>query len=381
MTVAASELPCNTKLLRITDIQNGKVNWEKVPFVEATESDQKKYGLRRGDIVFARTGATTGKSFLIRECPEKAVFASYLIRVRLKTEKVEPAYLSSFFNTPLYWNQIKKNSSGSTQAGVNSTKLKTIKVPLPPLSEQSHIAAILDTADALREKRRQVIAKLDELLQAVFLYMFGDPKIHSSWERLPVEQFAVSKKGSIRTGPFGSQLLHSEFVDRGVSVLGIDNAVRNEFIWEKRRYITKEKYQSLKRYKVYPDDVIITIMGTCGRCAIIPKDIPDAINTKHLCCITLNKKVCLPEYLHGCFLMHPEVLKQLGVSSKGAVMPGLNMKIIKELKIPLAPLPQQKKYTGLYNLIKLQIKQHKDLLVRYDDLFFSLQQRAFKGEL
>lgn len=161
------------RFLRITDIQGGTVNWSTVPGCNAS-GDLGQFSLRPGDVVFARTGGTTGKSFLLRECPDCAVFASYLIRVR-PGPRVNPLYLSYFFDSPAYWRHIASSSNGSAQPGVNASKLRELLVPVPPLSEQRRIADILDGADALGRKRREVLRRLDDLLRSVFLETFGDP--------------------------------------------------------------------------------------------------------------------------------------------------------------------------------------------------------------
>jgi len=214
---------------------------------------------------------------------------------------------------------------------------------------------------SLIDFRVRLLAALDFLKESVFSEHFV--RLAQSWPEIPVEDLGTD----IRTGPFGSQLLHTEFVDAGIAVLGIDNAVANEFRWSERRFITQQKYAALKRYTVRPRDILITIMGTCGRCAIVPDDIPTAINTKHLCCITLDSSRVVPEFIHAAFLMHPAILRQLGVHAKGAVMPGLNMGIIKALKLPLPPIALQEEFNRHFTYL--------------DSLFASLQHRAFRGEL
>ncbi len=234
-------------------------------------------------------------------------------------------------------------------------------------------------ADGLRAKRRESIALLDTLTQSIFLDMFGDAD--PGWTRGVVLDAAADHKGSIRTGPFGSQLLHSEFVDAGVAVLGIDNAVNNVFRWGERRFITDSKYQELSRYRVYPGDVLITIMGTTGRCAVVPDDIPIAINTKHLCCISLNPQKCLPEYLHAYFLHHPDARDYLGRQGKGAIMVGLNMGLIKAMPLILPPIDLQARFAARLNVVGQALDAAIRASAEVDSLFATLQARAFRGEL
>jgi type I restriction enzyme S subunit len=260
--------------------------------------------------------------------------------------------------------------------GLNRNDAYSKQIYVPILHEQRRIAAILDQADELRRKRRVALCRLDDLVQAQFITGFCRGNV-VNWPELSVAD--VSKV--IRTGPFGSQLLHSEFTNGGIAVLGIDNAVHNEFRWDERRYISEAKYRDLQRYRVFPRDVLITIMGTCGRVAIVPQDIPVAVNTKHLCCLTLDEERCLPEFLQAALLRHPDVLRQLGVRERGAVMPGLNMGLIKETKLRLPPIELQRAFADQVGTIDKLKTRHRAHLAKLDALFASLQHRAFRGEL
>jgi len=301
------------------------------------------------------------------------------LKAAIPTFALNSRYLLHYFQNAS--EVIERLGAGATVKGVTLEKLGQLDIPIPPLDEQKRIAAVLDKADALRRQRQESLELTEKLLQSVFIDMFIRNPDAADWTTQSVEWMAKDAKGAMRTGPFGSQLLHSEFVDRGIAVLGIDNAVKNRFEWGQPRFITPEKYQGLKRYKVFPGDLIITIMGTLGRCAIVPDDIPEAINTKHLCCITLDRAKCLPEFLHAAFLNHPDVLRQLGVRTKGAVMPGLNMGIIKDLELPMPPIELQKEFMRIVSHCTALQADQEDSQATTEKLFGSLQQRAFRGEL
>lgn len=345
---------------------------EKISLREIQKRRMKIYPART--VVFAKSGMSSTKGLVYKLRGECCV-VNHLATIQC-TGEVTPEFVARWF---------EKNSPSRlvANAAYPSIKISDIRkelLPSPPLAEQKRIAEILDAADALRAKRRETLTQLDTLLQSTFIDMFGEPE-SEGWEITKVENVAQDRKGSIRTGPFGSQLLTSEFVDSGIAVLGIDNAVQNEFQWGERRFITPAKYRQLERYTVQPGDVLITIMGTCGRCAIVPEDIPNAINTKHLCCITLDQKKVLPQFLHSYFLLHPIARQYLSQSAKGAIMSGLNMGLIKAMPIPLAPLSLQEDYSNLAFAIERQKACCRAHLDELDALFASLQSRAFKGEL
>jgi len=125
------------KLLRITDIQNNKVNWDTVPYSDF-EDNVQNYILEEGDILFARTGATVGKSYLVNKISISSIYASYLIRVK-SSKLVLPAYVKFFFESGFYWEQISMNAVGVGQPNVNGTSLANLRIPLPPYNEQIRI--------------------------------------------------------------------------------------------------------------------------------------------------------------------------------------------------------------------------------------------------
>jgi type I restriction enzyme S subunit len=129
-TAKSSSTYKGPKYLRITDIQNKSVNWSEVPNCEISNEEKSKFLLSKGDIVFARTGATTGKSYLI-DVEVDAVFASYLIRIKPDPKKLDSEFLYYFFQSAYYWDEIADGISGSAQGGFNASKLQAMGVSFP----------------------------------------------------------------------------------------------------------------------------------------------------------------------------------------------------------------------------------------------------------
>ena len=152
------------RLLRITDIQDNKVNWDTVPFTDYENEKAEAYLLKDGDILFARTGATVGKSYVVNNLKEKAIYASYLIRVQTN-HYVLPAFVKYFFESGFYWEQVLGNSVGIGQPNVNGTILSNLELPIPPIMEQKRIVkelgewlSIIDKIEESKGRIQKVIS-------------------------------------------------------------------------------------------------------------------------------------------------------------------------------------------------------------------------------
>ena len=302
---------------------------------------------------------------------EERVIVSPLYNVFSVSEELDQEYLYYYLKSDFALQRIRAVATGSVRDNLKLEMLKEFPILLPPKNDQKTIANNLDRVKRIIELRKSEIDKMNELIKARFVEMFGDKE--KAW---PVVTIADICKDS-RTGPFGSALHHDEFVNEGIFVLGIDNAVENRFSYNRMRYITEDKYQQLKRYTVYPGDVIITIMGTVGRSAVIPKDMPKAINTKHLACITPDAGVVDSYFLCNAFQIHPDIKQQLRGQTKGAIMDGLNLTIIKGLKFRLPPLELQKQFLEFYNQVDKSKVAVQKALEKTQLLFDSLMQQYF----
>lgn len=381
-TASATIENTKTKFLRITDIQDNFVNWENVPFCICSELEGKRYELADGDIVFARTGATTGKSYLINNCPPKSVFASYLIRVR-PNDKINPKYLFQYFQTSGYWKQISSRATGTAQAGVNASKLASLKIPLPPLDEQKRIAAVLDRADALREKRRRTLGRLDALLQSVFLEMFGNGKFipfvnvtgeprenpnNWRWEKLT----AVAR---LATGHTPSRKI-PEYWGGNIPWITLTDIRKldGQIAYETSEYTNDLGIKKSSAVLLPEKTVCLSRTASVGFVTMMGRKMAtsqDFVNW--VCGEDLN-----PTYLMWALIYSRNSIKSL---SSGTTHKTIYFPTVEDFHALIPPINLQEKFETIAN----QVAKHRGNLelsvTKLENLFQSLQQKAFKGEL
>ena len=212
------------KMVRISDIQNNKVLWEKVPYCIIEEKDIETYLLEVNDILFARTGGTVGKSFLVEEVPEPAIYAGYLIRTRYSQELC-PQYLKSFMESQLYWEQLKSGTIATAQPNCNGKTLGRILLPIPPKAEQIRLVQKLASLipvlyryaktqqdlDNLNEVINDKLKKsiLQEAIQGKLVPQFSEEgTAHELLDQIQQEKQKLVKEGKLKKSTLTNSVIY-----------------------------------------------------------------------------------------------------------------------------------------------------------------------------
>ncbi len=189
----------------------------------------------------------------------------------------------------------------------------------------------------------------------------------------------------MQSGPFGSNLLHSEFQASGVLVLGIDNVRDGTFSMGSQNRISEQKFRDLEKYQARPGDLLVTVMASLGRTCIVPRDLERAIITKHVYRISMEEQLLFPEYFN--LLLQSQTVSRLRMfeNAQGQTRPGLNSFILKALPIPLCSRKEQvevvSRLSSQLSNIDSMISQIDDELSRTTALRQSILKRAFSGQL
>jgi len=364
--------------------ENGNIPWLNSgelneDIVVKSDNYITKFGLEKSaarlmpkdSILIALTGATTGVVgyLTIEACANQSVTG--ILPSNRHNSKYLYYYLKSIRE------KVLSDSYGGAQKHISQGYVKDLEIPLPPLPIQKRIAEILDAADALRRKDQELLRKYDELAQAIFIDMFGDPVKNE-------KGFAKIKLGkcleNIQIGPFGTQLHESDYIKNGIPLINPMHIGDLKIKPNHNYSISEEKYLDLPQYHLKVNDVILGRRGEMGRCAIVTE-----VQGKCLCgtgslFLTVNKELLDPLFL--VYVLSRKTTKiALENVSAGTTMANLNKNIISDFEIILPGIEKQKDFVNAIKMSELSIEATNQLVNKSKHIFDSLLQQAFKGEL
>jgi len=269
------------------------------------------------------------------------------------------------------YQQLRNLTGDKNRAGLNMGLIGKVQIPLPPLDEQKRIAGILDAADILRAKRREALAKLDDLLQSTFLDMFGDPVTNpKGWETKKVEEVSRLVRGS-SPRPKGDPKFYGGTVPR----LMVGDISRDGF-WVTPKIDSLTEMGASKSRPVPRGTVVMAVSGDVGVVATV--QVPCCVHDGFVAFLELDENTFDSRF----FMFQFHFLKMTHEKRKaGAIFQNLTTKYIKEIKLPLPPLALQQRFAEIVSSVEEQKAKMRKHLEQLDDLFASLQQRAFRGDL
>lgn len=213
----------------------------------------------------------------------------------------------------------------------------------------------------------------------------GLPELPEGWCWATVEELVTDAPRSIQSGPFGSNLLHSEFQPTGRLVIGIDNVRRGSFSMGSDNRISDAKFRDLEKYLARAGDVLVTVMATVGRCCVVPDDIEPAIVTKHVYRMSIDQRLAISRFIMHVMLGAPSVRAQMQRDTRGQTRPGINGEILRRLVIPVPPRSEQARIVAQVDRLLSMVDQSSSEAdwncVQISRLRQSILKWAFEGRL
>ena len=299
-----------------------------------------------------------------------------LLCLRPRQEILLPGYAKWLLKSPRFRTKILRFvNKAVNQASLSTSNLKGIEVSIPTLDEQKRLAAILDKADEIRRKRLHALSEIDALLRAVFLDMFG----HLAQNPLdyPVKSIAelVDPERPITYGI----LMPGPDVQDGVPYIRVTDIQGGRVLEAQVRRTTRKIANEYRRSRLKPGDLLLSIRGHVGRMAFTPDELDGANITQDTARLAIKNKVDAI-YLRSC-LESSGFQHLMAQRTKGGAVKGINLGDVKALEIPMAPEKSRKAFAAAWLHMQAMIDRGRQSLLEADQLFASLSQRAFQGEL
>lgn len=354
------------------DLKGDSLSFEDVTF--QGKPSRADITVTEGDILFAKM-ANTNKAIQITK-EHDGIIVSTGFSVHRPIENILSGdYFLQYLKHDDFLRQKNKLCTGAIQSAISNTGIEKILVPVPDYPIQLKIAKILKKVERLITQRQQSITLLDKFLKSTFLEMFGDPERNEKdWSKSELKAFT-----KVRIGPFGSLLHREDYVQNGVPLVNPTHISEGKIIIDTKLTISKDKMKDLSAYVMHEGDVVLGRRGEIGRCAVVTE------NEEGFLCGTGSIFIRPTKALNPIFLYNvissSSIRKVLENSAKGITMKNLNSGIIENLKIPVPPLALQNKFAQIVEKTEVLKAQYQSSLQELENLYASLSQRAFKGEL
>lgn len=273
---------------------------------------------------------------------------------------------------------LQSKGRGATFLELSKAEVERLQIPLPPLPEQRRIAAILDEADAVGKSVGRRIALFPALLARAYDKLFGDPR--SNPREWPIRQLGdIALK--VSDGPFGSNLKSAHYTNSGVRVVRLQNIGVDEFLGAVAAYISEDHFERLRRHELLEGDVVV---GTLGdpilRACVVPEGLGRAINKADCVQIRPDQSLATGMYLSAT-LNHRSMVKSAQSLAHGQTRSRISMSQVRALGVPVPPLGLQREFGELRSRYSAELAAMYSARRELDELFASLQHRAFRGEL
>ena len=263
--------------------------------------------------------------------------------------------------------------NGATFKEVSKGTVSKVEILIPSLPEQRRIAAILDQADALIAKRREVLAQFDKLAQSIFVEMFGDAVIGTT--NVPRVQLS-----EVTTRITDGTHLTPKFISSGVPFIFVKNFQNGRINFTTDKFISEEEHEALyRRCPVEQGDVLYTTVGATYGKAVAVGTFTKFAFQRHVAHLKPDREKILPEFLES-MMQLPFVKRQADRWARGAAQPTINLTELRQFEIPLPILSRQREYVSRIAIVNKLKSVHEESDEELGNLFASLQHRAFRGE-
>jgi len=346
------------RFIQIEDLRSDK----KIQYTDDTNGVE----VNPNDLCIVWDGANAGTTGYGLE----GYIGSTIARLRLKnSEHVFTPYLGRFLQAK--FQELRSNTTGATIPHLRKDHLTGLDIFLPKRSEQKKIATVLDKADQLRQKRKKTIEKLDQLIQSVFLDMFGDPVTNpKGWEVVAFEKCFNGIKYGTSTPP--------KYVDEGIPFIRATNIKKGGVVRNDLKFITQIEAKNIKKCKLKYGDLLVVRSGVnSGDAAFINEEYSGTYAGYDLI-VDIEPELSI---FYNYFINSPQGKYVIKPMTRRAGQPHLNADQMKNMKVIKPPIELIREYIKKFDVINKIKGQNQIIIKNSDELFNSLLQQAFKGEL